>query len=247
MSDQVPALGDGAVGDESTEVEEPEPVDEDADIEEVPALAKWPWWASAIAAAVVLVALGVVFSESWTYIVSSDEEAENEDFEQLLGLLDRVQTVALFVLGAIFGASASVGAASGAASAAKKNAKEARKNHGKAKRNAKSAKKNARVAGLAKGDALALADAMGGVFEQARRGPGPVRMVQLRGEYPVLDLDDTTRPALANIVRGPLADSVTTAYVIPSEDLEAVDDSDHAHHLSEAMELAARIQARYRT
>lgn len=247
MSEQVPAAGDDEASGGPTEIEEPEPVEEDAEVADLPALSKWPWWASAVAAAVVLLALGITLYASWTYIISSDETAEKEDFEQLLGLLDRVETVALFVLGAILGASASVGAASGAASAATKNAKEAKKNHGRAKRNGKSAKQNAQVAGLAKRDALALAEALEGVHNQSRTGSGPIRIVHLRDEYPSMDLDDTTRPALHNLVQGHLDDSLTKAYVVPREHLAGVEAEQNAQQLSDAMDLAAKVRARWRS
>lgn len=241
MSEQGPATGSDETSD--VDIEEPEPVEEGAEVEDVPALAKWPWWASAIAAVIVLLALGVTLHASWTFITTQDEVAEQEDFEQLLGIVDRVETVALFVLGAIFGASASVGAASGAASAAKKNAREATKNHQKAKRNGRSAKKNGDIARLAKSDALALADVLDSV-DQTRFRSGPMRLI--KADYPLIELSEQNRASVSGFVRGDLDDSLDSVFVVPREDLVGGDAEDVARGLAEAMDLAEKIRLRWR-
>jgi hypothetical protein len=203
-------------GKEQTQVKEPTPVEEKPDVEDAPAIAKWPWWVSALTALVVLVGLGVVIVFGWDYIISHDETQEDEDYEQLLGLIDRVQTVALFVLGAILGVTVTGAAARGAASAAKKNKIEAESQHGKAKQNQRAAEANKSVAEAAKRDALSAADKLEELLGQYK---SDTALGDLLGKLdPVLKLTLDPRdssPISQLVTAGPYAEGDEVVVVKP--------------------------------
>ena len=67
-----------------------------------------PWsrmqgWAVALPALVAMVGFALVVFFGWRLVIESTEQLEEEDWEHLLGLIDRVDKLALFVLGPVFG------------------------------------------------------------------------------------------------------------------------------------------------
>ncbi len=115
--------------------QEPEPVPETVDTVDPPLASKWPWGVSAFLAVLALALLIWFLWKGWSFILEHDERTEKADYEQLLGLLDRVQTVALFVLGAILGVSVAGSGAAAAGAAALKNKQEAQQQHELARKN----------------------------------------------------------------------------------------------------------------
>lgn len=105
-------------------------------------ISKWPWWATFIVALVLLGGVGFLQWTLWEYIRGADETLEKEDFEQLKGVADNVQTIAILLVGAIFGVGATQGVAAGAAKAADENKKAAETANATANSNAAAADTN---------------------------------------------------------------------------------------------------------
>jgi hypothetical protein len=253
------------------ETQEPEEVEDKPDVDDAPAISKWPWQASAVAVLIVLVAMGVVIGLGWDFVISNDETGEQADYEQLLSLIDRVETVALLVLGAILGVSTTGAAARGAAAAAKKNKTEAQKQHKKAKENAEAAKKNANVAQAnaavsernaaaarnnaevaeqrgadaseARTDVLAATEKLQDVCSRAREGNAQVRLSEGFDDVPVVTVDEQTVPQLSRLLTsGTLRAGIGRAVLIPQE---SVGNSVPEDVLSEAEALVANLQQRW--
>lgn len=138
--------------DETHAPQDPKPVSESPDTATPPLAAKWPWWVSAGLALVAILGFIVVIIYGWGFVVRSNETVEREDFEQLLGLMDRVQTVVMFLLGAVFGVSVAAGGVAAASSAAQKNKSEAEKQNADAKENHQAATLNKKIVEKARGD-----------------------------------------------------------------------------------------------
>jgi hypothetical protein len=132
-----------------TDVDQPQspiPASDQADTASPPLAARWPWWVSAVLAVVALAILVYFVYRGWSYVVHHDEDAESNDYEQLLSLIDRVQTVAMFVLGAILGVSIAGAGAATAVAAATKNKVEAEKQNEVARHNQEVAETNRQLA-----------------------------------------------------------------------------------------------------
>lgn len=133
-------------GTEPIEVEDPVPAEEPETVEPSGPWTRMPAWVIAAIALLALAGFGTVIWWGWDFVVSTGERAERQDWEQLSGLIDRVDNLALFVLGAIFGVAVQARQTADAKSAATKNGAAAREQHRKAKHNESAAKKNRRVA-----------------------------------------------------------------------------------------------------
>jgi gas vesicle protein len=131
---------------DTTQIESPQQASERADTTDPPLAARWPWWVSAVLAIVSLAVLIYFVYRGWSYVVHHGEAAEKEDYEQLLGLIDRIQTVAMFILGAILGVSVAGAGAASAVAAATKNKAEADKQTHVARHNQHAAEVNQQVA-----------------------------------------------------------------------------------------------------
>lgn len=166
--DEVAAMEDDEATDgteESTDLEEPVEVEEpEVEAPSAP-WSKLPGWAIGAVTFLALAGFAWAISNGWDYIVSKDETAEKEDWEQLLGLIDRVDTLVLFVLGAVFGVAVQAGQTVNAKRVADKNKREATKQHSKAERNERAARKNQRAAR----DQAKLADEAIARVREARR------------------------------------------------------------------------------
>lgn len=116
----------------------------------VPPVGRWPWGVTAVVALVALVGFGVAVWLGWRYVVTHDETAEQADWDQLLGLIDRVDSLSTLILGALLGAA--VGAAkqatdtTKAAAAAAENLVAAHEQHQAAERNHQVATANSALA-----------------------------------------------------------------------------------------------------
>lgn len=201
------ANGDGET-ETPTEVQEPEPVGESADVQSPPAVGKWPWQISAAIAAVALIAVLLVLALGWAYIVQHDEAQEQADWEQLLGIIDRVQNIALFVLGALLGVSVTGAAAKSAATVADKNKKEAEKQHDAALQNMQAAENNKQVAEekeqvvkIAVRDVRTATSELASQIAQTKASSGQNLRERIGGDIPLVDLSqDTSMAALRKLV-----------------------------------------------
>ncbi|NGN91139.1 hypothetical protein G5C66_00085 [Nocardioides sp. KC13] len=222
----------------STELQEPEPVEESPDVQSPPAVGKWPWQVSAAIAAVALVAVLLVLALGWAYIVQHNEAQERADWEQLLGIIDRVQNIALFVLGALLGVSVTGAAAKSAASAADQNKKEAEKQHGAAMQNMQAAENNMKVAELAARDTRAAVTQLAAQIEQVKAGSGQDVLDRIGEGIQVIDLSRAdSLDALSELdLNG------DGRYVMfPQSSLDAV----RAPDTSDAEKLVADLQERW--
>lgn len=174
-----------------TELQKPEPVEESPDVQSPPPVGKWPWQISAAIAAVALIAVLLVLALGWAYIVENNEAQERADWEQLLGIIDRVQNIALFVLGALLGVSVTGAAAKGAATAADKNKKEAEKQHGAAMQNMQAAENNMKVAEVAVRDTRAATSELASQIKKVKAASGKSLLEQLGEDIHVVDLPKT--------------------------------------------------------
>jgi hypothetical protein len=222
-----------------TEVKEPEPVAENPDVQSAPAVGKWPWQISAAIAAVALTAVLVVLAFGWAYIVQHDEAQEQADWEQLLGLIDRIQNIALFVLGALLGVSVTGAATKSAAIAADKNKKEAEKLHDAALQNMQVADNNKQVAELAVRDTRAAASELASQIAQTKASAGQNLRERIGGDIPLVDLSqDTSIGALRGLVNNGSGSYV----VLPQSRL---DDVPGAPDTRNAERLVAELQDRW--
>ena len=222
-----------------TEVKEPEPVAESPDVQSAPAVGKWPWQISAAIAAVALTAVLVVLAFGWAYIVQHDEAQEQADWEQLLGLIDRIQNIALFVLGALLGVSVTGAATKSAAIAADKNKKEAEKLHDAALQNMQVADNNKQVAELAVRDTRAAASELASQIAQTKASAGQNLRERIGGDIPLVDLSqDTSIGALRGLVNNGSGSYV----VLPQSRL---DDVPGAPDTRNAERLVAELQDRW--
>lgn len=176
----------------STELQKPEPVEESPDVQSPPPVGKWPWQISAAIAAVALIAVLVVLALGWAYIVQHNETDERADWEQLLGIIDRVQNIALFVLGALLGVSVTGAAAKGAATVADQNKKEAEKQHDAAKQNMQAAENNMKVAEVAVRDTRAATAELASQIAQVKASSGPGLLARIGEDLQLLDLSQTS-------------------------------------------------------
>lgn len=222
----------------STELQEPEPVEESPDVQSPPAVGKWPWQVSAAIAAVALIAVLLVLALGWAYIVQHDETQERADWEQLLGIIDRVQNIALFVLGALLGVSVTGAAAKSAANAADQNKKEAEKQHGAAVQNMQAAENNMKVAELAAQDARAAVTQLAAQIDQVKAGSGQDVLARIGKDIQVLDLSGGSSPDVLTEL-GLNGDGQYV--VLPQSSLDAV----RAPDTSEAEKLVADLQERW--
>lgn len=222
-----------------TEVTEPEPVEESPDLRSAPAVGKWPWQISAAIAAVALTAVLVVLAFGWVYIVQHNEAQERDDWEQLLGLIDRIQNIALFVLGALLGVSVTGAATKSAAVAADKNKKEAEKLHGVALQNMQAADNNKRVADLAVRDARAAATELASQISQTKKSSGQNLRERIGGEIPLVDLSqETSIGALRELVN-----NETGSYVVLPQ--SRLDDVPGVPDTSDAERMVSELRERW--
>lgn len=222
-----------------TQVQEPEPVAESPEVQSPPAVGKWPWQVSAAIAAVALIAVLLVLGLGWAYIVQHDEAQERADWEQLLGIIDRVQNIALFVLGALLGVSVSGAAAKSAATAADQNKKEAEKLHGAAMQNMQAAETNMKVAELAVRDTRAAASELASQIAQVKASADQDVLDRIVGDAQVVDL----APTDSIDTLGDLGLNGGGPYVVfPQSSLDAVCG---APDTSDAEKLVAEIQERW--
>ncbi|MFD7072826.1 hypothetical protein ACFV9G_01340 [Nocardioides sp. NPDC059952] len=221
-----------------TDLQKPEPVEETPAVQSPPAVGKWPWQVSAAIAAVALIAVLVVLTFGWMYIVQHSEAQEQEDWEQLLGIIDRVQNIALFVLGALLGVSVTGAAAKGAASAADQNKKEAEKQHDAAMQNMQAAENNMKVAELAVRDTRAAASELAVQIDRVKSGSGQDVLDRIGEDIQVLDLSQTDSiDALSELGLNGAGRYV----VLPQSSLDAV----RAPDTREAEKLVADLQDRW--
>lgn len=129
-----------------TEIEEPVPADEPETVEAGGPWARLPAGVIAAIALLALAGFGTVIWWGWDFVVTRGERAERQDWEQLSGLIDRVDNLALFVLGAVFGVAVQARQTADAKVAATKNKAAAQEQHRKVKRNENAARKNERAA-----------------------------------------------------------------------------------------------------
>ena len=222
-----------------TEVKEPEPVAESPDVQSAPAVGKWPWQISAAIAAVALIAVLVVLAFGWAYIVQHNEAQERADWEQLLGLIDRIQNIALFVLGALLGVSVTGAATKSAAIAADKNKKEAEKLHDAALQNMQVADNNKQVAELAVRDTRAAASELASQIAQTKASSGQNLRERIGGDIEPVDLSqDTSIAALRELVN-----NGSGGYVVFPQ--ARLDDVPGAPDTRDAERLVAELQDRW--
>lgn len=222
-----------------TEVKEPEPVAESPDVQSAPAVGKWPWQISAAIAAIALTAVLVVLAFGWAYIVQHNEAQEQADWEQLLGLIDRIQNIALFVLGALLGVSVTGAATKSAAIAADKNKKEAEKLHDTALQNMQVADNNKQVAELAVRDTRAAASELASQIAQTKASSGQNLRERIGGDIEPVDLSqDTSITALRELVNNGSGGYV----VFPQSRLDDVPDTPDTR---DAERLVAELQDRW--
>lgn len=174
-----------------TELQKPKPVEESPDVQSPPPVGKWPWQISAAIAAVALIAVLLVLALGWAYIVQNNEAQERADWEQLLGIIDRVQNIALFVLGALLGVSVTGAAAKSAATAADRNKTEAEKQHGAAMQNMQAAENNMLVAEVAVRDTRAATSELASQIEKVKAASSKSLLEQIGDDVHVVDLPET--------------------------------------------------------
>lgn len=222
-----------------TEVKEPEPVGESPDVQSAPAVGKWPWQISAAIAAVALTAVLVVLAFGWAYIVQHNEAQERADWEQLLGLIDRIQNIALFVLGALLGVSVTGAATKSAAIAADKNKKEAEKLHDAALQNMQVADNNKQVAELAVRDTRAATSELASQIAQTKASSGQNLRERIGGDIPLVDLSqDTSIGALRKLVNNGSGSYV----MVPQSRLDDVPGAPDTHN---AERMVAELRRRW--
>ncbi len=126
-----------------SEIIEPVEVGDD-ETEEPPAATAVgiPWGAVIIFTAIILAAYAWLMSQAWQYVIKTGEDAEKGDWDQLNSIIDKVDYLVLFVLGAVFGITAQSRQTSAARNAAKKNQKTARQHRETAAKNKHAAKRN---------------------------------------------------------------------------------------------------------
>jgi hypothetical protein len=132
--------------DEAIEPVEPEEVEEPETADAGGPWSRMPGWVTGVIALASVGGFALVIWKGWEFIVSKDEVAEKADWEQLLGLIDRVDTLVLFILGAVFGVAVQARQTADAKVASDKNQNEARKQHQKAKKVRDQARRNRRAA-----------------------------------------------------------------------------------------------------
>lgn len=130
-----------------TPVEEPAEVPE-PEIEAAPGAVAGNLSPKAVASVVIITILGFAATiiAGWSYIVTAAEAAEGEDWTQISALIDKVDNLVLFLLGAIFGVAVQQRQTSAARNVAKNNADEAKRQHEKARTNRDRAAKNKKAA-----------------------------------------------------------------------------------------------------
>ena len=122
----------GALAEDSstpaTQVEEPAEVTE-PEIEQIPTAVAGNLSPSAVAAVVIMTMVGFAATivAGWWYVVKSAEGSEGEDWTQISGLIDKVDNLVLFLLGALFGIAVQQRQTAAARSAAERNAGEVRR------------------------------------------------------------------------------------------------------------------------
>lgn len=222
-----------------TVLQEPAPVQESPDVQNPAPVGRWPWQISAAIAAVALIALLVVLAYGWVYIVQHNEAQERADWEQLLGIIDRVQNIALFVLGALLGVSVTGAAAKGAATVADQNKKEAEKQHDAAMQNMRAAANNMKVAEVAVRDTRAAASELASQIAQVKASSAQDLLDRIGENIQVLDLAQTSSA-------DPLSDlglnGASRYVVLPESTLEAVGG---APDTRDAERLVAELQDRW--
>lgn len=140
----------GGAGHQPTDLQDPQQPPAAAATTDPPT-GKIPGWAAALFGLAAFSLLVLFLWRGWLFVVRSDEAREKEDYEQLLGLIDRVDTLATLVLGAVLGFG--VGGAT-AASAATKNKAEAQRQRDLADTNAQVAAHNRDVGRSMRDDVL---------------------------------------------------------------------------------------------
>jgi len=131
----------------STDPVEPEPVEE-TQTEDV-AASKWdkvPGWMTGLIALVAIISFVVVIRSAWQFIENSTEAVEGEDWDQILLLVQKVDDLAVFVLGALLGVAVQARQTAEAKGAARQNKRQADKQHQRAKENHRAARKNKDIA-----------------------------------------------------------------------------------------------------
>jgi len=106
---------------------------------------------------VVLVGFTAAIIVNWRWVVSNNEMQEQGDTDQLNSLVNRVDTLVLFVLGALFGVAAQSTQTASARAAADKSSGEAKKQHETAQHNAEVAILNKEAAVLQSAEVERLA------------------------------------------------------------------------------------------
>lgn len=126
-------------GDAEDPVEPPED-----DTEEPPGagVAGMPWWGIAGLTLIIVALYLWTMSQAWDWIVTKTEDEERGDWAQLRSILDKIDYLVLFVLGAVFGISAQSRQTSAARDVAKKNKKSAQKQRQAAVTNGRRATRN---------------------------------------------------------------------------------------------------------
>ena len=121
--------------DATRDVDDPPTPPESPDTVDVPA-GRWPWFASLLVTVLTFAVYIYFVWRAWNYVVTASEQAEQQDYEQLLNLLDRTQSLATLVLGALLGFGVAAGSKASATAAANKNKDEARRQNDLARRHA---------------------------------------------------------------------------------------------------------------
>jgi hypothetical protein len=105
-----------------------------------------PRWA--VPAVALLAALGfaALIVAGWRYVITSNEATESQDWDQLVGLIDRAGSIVLFILGALFGIAIQARHTAETKVAVDKNRAEADKQHAAAQANAETATHNKEAA-----------------------------------------------------------------------------------------------------
>ncbi len=112
----------------------------------VPAVSKWPWKATFLIGAVLLVFYFMIRVGLWCYVTGHDEAAETEDFQQLKDIAESADTLVVMVIGAIFGIGGGQGIAAASTAAAEQNGAIAKHNADAANEGRAVAEQNRNVA-----------------------------------------------------------------------------------------------------
>ncbi|MBA2561176.1 MAG: hypothetical protein H0V07_15070 [Propionibacteriales bacterium] len=137
----------GEAAKEPTAVQEPVDVDTE-ETEEPPGATAGNLPPAAVVVIVIATLAGFAstIGFGWFYIVNHGETSEGEDWTQISALIDKVDNLVLFLLGAIFGVAVQQRQTAAARAAAKKNQTEARKHHKTAVTNQQKAATNKKAA-----------------------------------------------------------------------------------------------------